>query len=149
MPRLFQRALFGLVLPAFIVSLLFALTGGIFNAMPLIRDMFAEGADRAELLAIIAEQVVDDTLRDLIFNTAVAAPALAVVGPLAFLLTRRAAALITTGAVAGLVWATLVDYYDSFFTGPGVEWDWPLAGGLYGFLAASLAVLFLKRRALF
>lgn len=148
MSRLFQTILFGLVLPSLIVSLLFGLAGSLPDVMPLIGDMFAEGADRAELLAIVAGEAAGATFRDALFYAVVAAPALAVAGPLAFAFTRRKAALVAAATAGGLAWAAAVDYHDSFFTGPGVEWDWPLCGALYGFLTASLAVFLLERRRL-
>ncbi|MCX8998471.1 hypothetical protein NOF55_15255 [Rhizobiaceae bacterium BDR2-2] len=148
MSRLFQRVLFGLVLPPLIVSLLFGFAGGLIDNLPLFGDALAPGADTTEILTIIAEEMADTLLRSTLFFTAVAAPAVAVVGPLAFVLTRRPAILTVIGAAAGATWAAWFDYLDSFFTGPGIEWDWPLAGGLYGLLAAALAVRFFGRRKL-
>lgn len=148
MSRLLQRILFGLVLPPLIVSLLFAIAAGLAENLPLFGDALAPGADTAEILTVIAEEMADALVKSTLFFTAVAAPALAVAGPLTFFLTRRPGALIAIGLVAGVAWAAWFDYTDSFFTGPGVEWDWPLAGGLYGLLTASLAAFFLKRRKL-
>lgn len=146
MSRIVSTVFFGLILPAFIVSVLFGLAGSADEALPLLSDMLAEGADRAELLAILLEEAGSVALQGFLFYSVVAAPALAVIGPLAFFSTRRPLALIAIATVAGLLWGTTVDYYDSFFTGPGVEWDWPLGGALYGFLVATLAVIVLKRR---
>lgn len=146
MPRLFQLALFGLVLPALATVLLFGLAGGLWQASPLIGDLLAEGADRAELVTIIAEEAADEALKSFLFTAVAAAPALGFLGLPTLLFIKRPGALVATGAAAGLVWAAFVDYYDSFFTGPGVEWDWPLGGAAFGALTALLAIAFLKRR---
>lgn len=144
--RIVSTVFFGLILPAFIVGVLFGLASSADEAMPLISDMLTEGADRAELFSILLEEAGSVAVQGFLFYSVVAAPALAVIGPLAFLVTRRPFTLIVIATIAGLVWGTTVDYYDSFFTGPGVEWDWPLGGALYGLLVAALAVILLKRR---
>lgn len=146
MSRLLQRILFGLILPGLIVSLFFAFIGGLAENRPLFTAALAPGADIPELLSIIAEELGGTLVRSTLFFTVVAAPALAVVGPLAFLFTRRPGILAATGLAAGAAWGAWFDYADSFFTGPGVEWDWPLGGALYGLLVAMLATAFLRRR---
>lgn len=144
--RIVSTIFFGLILPAVIVGVLFGLASSADEAMPLISDMLAEGADRAELFSILLEEAGSVAVQGFLFYSVVAAPALAVIGPLAFLVTRRPFIIIVIATIAGLFWGTTVDYYDSFFTGPGVEWDWPLGGALYGLLVAALAVILLKRR---
>ncbi len=146
MPRLFQLVLFGLILPALLTALLFGLAGGLWQASPLIQDLLAEGADRVELFTIIMEEVMDEALKAFLFTAVAAAPALAFLGLPALFLVRKPWALIATGAAGGFLWAGFVDYYDSFFTGPGVEWDWPLGGAAFGTLTALLAISFLRRR---
>jgi len=144
--RLVRVVFFAFLLPAILVTLVFALASAALAASPLIGDLLAPGADRVELFAIIWEEMAGDLLQNFLFFGVVAAPALALVGWPALWFLRRGPVVVLVNGIAGLAWGTFFDYYDSFFTGPGVEWDWPTAGAAYGVLVTLLSIALLRRR---
>lgn len=148
MSRLIQFFMFGLAVPAVLTALLFAAAFAVVETAPYTGDLLAQGADRAEVLSVIAETGFDTALQTFLFNLVVAAPAIAVAGTLILLVKPRPNITLLLGAIAGGAWATLVDAVDSDFSGPGIEWDWPLGGAAFGATMAFLAVTLLRRRGL-
>ena len=148
MSRLIHFLMFGLAVPAVLTAFAAAAIFAVVEIVPYTGDLLAQGADRGEVLSVMAETGLDTALQTFLFSLVVAAPAIAVAGSLILLAKPRANITLLLGAVAGGAWATFVDAVDSDFSGPGIEWDWPLGGAAFGAMMAFLAVTLLKRRGL-